>query len=121
MGIRNEACFHVGLASQTIHGVLQKGPGVQAARKDTAPVRHQKERRVSIPRTGLESRQRDCRRNKIETIAKPNCPEPIQIPVRPNIEQEMMTMIKVGSKEEVALLLALFGVLNLPLQAPKRK
>jgi hypothetical protein len=30
-------------------------------------------------------------------------------------------MIKVGSKEEVALLLALFGVLNLPLQAPKRK
>jgi hypothetical protein len=38
----------------------------------------------------------------------------------------MMTMIKVGSKEEVALLLAFFGVLNLPLlapnqQAPKRK
>jgi hypothetical protein len=31
-----------------------------------------------------------------------------------------MTMIKVGSKEEVALLLALFGVLNLPLQAPKK-
>ena len=30
-------------------------------------------------------------------------------------------MIKVGSKEEVALLLALFGVLNLPVQAPKRK
>jgi hypothetical protein len=32
-----------------------------------------------------------------------------------------MTMIKVGSKEEVALLLALFGVLNLPLQAPKNR
>jgi hypothetical protein len=37
-----------------------------------------------------------------------------------------MTMIKVGSKEEVALLLAFFGVLDLPLraprlQAPKRK
>jgi len=30
-------------------------------------------------------------------------------------------MIKVGSKEEIALLLAFFGVLNLPLQAPKRK
>ena len=30
-------------------------------------------------------------------------------------------MIKVGSKEEVALLLAFFGVLNLPLQAPKHK
>ena len=30
-------------------------------------------------------------------------------------------MIKVGSKEEVALLLALFGVLNLPLQAPTRQ
>ena len=30
-------------------------------------------------------------------------------------------MIKVGSKEEVALLLAFFGVLNLPVQAPKRK
>jgi hypothetical protein len=29
-------------------------------------------------------------------------------------------MIKIGSKEEVALLLALFGVLNLPVQAPKR-
>ena len=29
-------------------------------------------------------------------------------------------MIKVGSKEEVALLLALFGVLNLPVPAPKR-
>ena len=28
-------------------------------------------------------------------------------------------MIKVGSKEEVALLLAFFGVLNLPLKAPK--
>ena len=68
----------------------------------------------------LERRQRSCRRNKIETIAKPDCPEPIEIPVRPNIEQEM-TMIKVGSKEEVALLLAFFGVLNLPLQAPKRK
>ena len=66
-------------------------------------------------------RQRNCRRNTLETIAKPNCPEPIQIPVRPNIEQEMMTMIKVGSKEEVALLLALFGVLDLPVQAPKRK
>jgi hypothetical protein len=33
----------------------------------------------------------------------------------------MMTMIKVGSKEEVALLLAFFGVLNLPLQAPNRQ
>jgi hypothetical protein len=33
----------------------------------------------------------------------------------------MMTMIKVGSKEEVALLLAFFGVLDLPVQAPKRK
>jgi hypothetical protein len=33
----------------------------------------------------------------------------------------MMKMIKVGSKEEIALLLAFFGVLNLPLQAPKRK
>jgi hypothetical protein len=32
-----------------------------------------------------------------------------------------MTMIKVGSKEEVALLLALFGVLNLPLRAPKKR
>jgi hypothetical protein len=32
-----------------------------------------------------------------------------------------MTMIKVGSKEEVALLLALFGVLDLPVQAPKRR
>jgi len=32
-----------------------------------------------------------------------------------------MTMIKVGSKEEVALLLAFFGVLNLPLQAPKKR
>jgi hypothetical protein len=32
-----------------------------------------------------------------------------------------MKMIKVGSKEEVALLLALFGVLNLPLQAPNRQ
>jgi hypothetical protein len=32
-----------------------------------------------------------------------------------------MTMIKVGSKEEVALLLALFGVLNLPLHAPKKR
>jgi hypothetical protein len=63
----------------------------------------------------------NCRRNKFETIAKPNCPEPIQIPVRPNIEQEMMTMIKVGSKEEVALLLALFGVLDLPVQAPKKR
>jgi hypothetical protein len=31
-----------------------------------------------------------------------------------------MTMIKVGSKEEVALLLALFGVLNLPVQVTKR-
>ena len=30
-------------------------------------------------------------------------------------------MIKVGSKEEVALLLAFFGVLNLPVQVPKRK
>lgn len=30
-------------------------------------------------------------------------------------------MIKVGSKEEVALLLAFFGVLDLPVQAPKRK
>ena len=31
-------------------------------------------------------------------------------------------MIKVGSKEEVALLLALFGVLDLPVQlAPKRR
>lgn len=29
-------------------------------------------------------------------------------------------MIKVGSKEEVALLLAFFGVLNVPVQAPKR-
>lgn len=28
-------------------------------------------------------------------------------------------MIKVGSKEEVALLLAFFGVLNLPMQAPR--
>ena len=28
-------------------------------------------------------------------------------------------MIKVGSKEEVALLLAFFGVLNLPLKVPK--
>ena len=28
-------------------------------------------------------------------------------------------MIKVGSKEEVALLLAFFGVLNLPLQTPR--
>jgi hypothetical protein len=60
------------------------------------------------------------RRNKLETIAKPNSPEPIQISVRPSIKQEM-TMIKVGSKEEVALLLALFGVLNLPLQAPKKR
>jgi hypothetical protein len=32
-----------------------------------------------------------------------------------------MKMIKVGSKEEVALLLALFGVLDLPVQTPKRK
>jgi hypothetical protein len=32
-----------------------------------------------------------------------------------------MTMIKVGSKEEVALLLAFFGVLNLPLQTPNRQ
>jgi hypothetical protein len=32
-----------------------------------------------------------------------------------------MTMIKVGSKEEIALLLALFGVLDLPVQTPKRK
>jgi len=32
-----------------------------------------------------------------------------------------MKMIKVGSKEEVALLLALFGVLDLPVSAPKRK
>jgi hypothetical protein len=121
MGIGNEACFHVAFASQTIHGVFQKGARCLTSGKDAAPMRHQKERRVSIPRAGLESRPRNCRRNKIETIAKPNCPEPIQIPVRPNIEQEMMTMIKVGSKEEVALLLALFGVLNLPLQAPKRK
>jgi hypothetical protein len=51
---------------------------------------------------------------------KPDCHEPVQISVRPNIKQEM-TMIKVGSKEEVALLLALFGVLNLPLQAPKKR
>jgi len=36
-------------------------------------------------------------------------------------DQEEMTMIKVGSKEEVALLLALFGVLNLPVQAPKKR
>ena len=28
-------------------------------------------------------------------------------------------MIKVASKEEVALLLAFFGVLNLPVQAPR--
>jgi len=36
-------------------------------------------------------------------------------------DQEEMTMIKVGSKEEVALLLALFGVLNLPVQTPKKR
>ena len=30
-------------------------------------------------------------------------------------------MIKVGSKEEIALLLALFGVLDQPVQAPKHK
>lgn len=30
-------------------------------------------------------------------------------------------MIKIGSKEEVALLLAFFGVLNLPLQASNRQ
>jgi hypothetical protein len=59
-------------------------------------------------------------RNKLETIAKPNRHEPIPISGRPNIKWEM-TMIKVGSKEEVALLLALFGVLDLPVQAPKRK
>jgi hypothetical protein len=53
-------------------------------------------------------------------MAKPNRHEPIQISGRPNIKREM-TMIKVGSKEEVALLLALFGVLDLPVQAPKRK
>jgi hypothetical protein len=64
--------------------------------------------------------QSDCRRNKPETIAKPNRPEPIQISGRPIIKREMK-MIKVGSKEEVALLLALFGVLDLPVQAPKRK
>jgi hypothetical protein len=64
--------------------------------------------------------ERHCRRNTFETIAKPNRHEPFEISGRPNIEQEM-TMIKVGSKEEVALLLALFGVLNLPLQAPKRR
>ena len=60
-------------------------------------------------------------RNNPETITKPNSHEPRQISVRPIIEQEMMKMIKVGSKEEIALLLAFFGVLNLPLQAPKRK
>ena len=32
-----------------------------------------------------------------------------------------MIKVKVGSKEEVALLLAFFGVLDLPVQAPKRK
>jgi hypothetical protein len=69
----------------------------------------------------LESRQLNCRRNKFETVAKPNRPEPLEISVRLTIEQEMMTMIKVGSKEEVALLLALFGVLDLPVSAPKRK
>lgn len=67
-----------------------------------------------------ESRQRNCRRNTIETVAKSNRHEPIQISGRPNIKREM-TMIKVGSKEEVALLLALFGVLDPPVQAPKRK
>jgi hypothetical protein len=75
---------------------------------------------VQAPKGRDESRQCNCRRNKLETIPKPNSPEPIQIPVRPTIKREM-TMIKVGSKEEVALLLALFGVLNLPLQAPKKR
>ena len=64
--------------------------------------------------------QHNFRRNKLETIVKPNRLEPIQISVRPNIKREMK-MIKVGSKEEVALLLALFGVLDLPVSAPKRK
>jgi hypothetical protein len=59
-------------------------------------------------------------RNKLETIAKPNRHEPIAISGRPIVKWEM-TMIKVGSKEEIALLLALFGVLDLPVQAPKRK
>ena len=80
----------------------------------------------SISVDGLPSRQmKGCsefsRRNKLETIAKPNRHEPLEIPVRLTIEQEMMTMIKVGSKEEIALLLALFGVLDLPLQAPKKR
>jgi hypothetical protein len=61
------------------------------------------------------------RRNTAETIAKPNRHEPLEILGRLTIEQEMMTMIKVGSKEEVALLLALFGVLDLPVQAPKKR
>jgi len=59
-------------------------------------------------------------RNTPETIVKPNRLEPIQISGRPNIKREMK-MIKVGSKEEVALLLALFGVLDLPVQTPKRR
>lgn len=74
-----------------------------------------------MPRTGSQFRQRNCPRNKFETIAKPNSPEPLEISVRLTIEQEIMTMIKVGSKEEVALLLALFGVLDLPVQAPKKR
>jgi AAA+ superfamily predicted ATPase len=82
--------------------------------------------RSSYSFDGLPSAQmnrlfRILRRNTVETIAKPNRREPLEIPVRLTFEQEMMTMIKVGSKEEVALLLAFFGVLDLPVQAPKRK
>jgi hypothetical protein len=63
------------------------------------------------------------RRNQTETIPKPDRPELCEISVRPKIKREM-TMIQIGSKEEIALLLALFGTHTQPVQpvkTPKRR
>lgn len=61
------------------------------------------------------------RRNKPETVVKPDSSERASCGVRPIVTKRRILMIQVGSKEEVAFLLALFGIHTQPVRQPKPK
>jgi hypothetical protein len=61
------------------------------------------------------------RRNTPETVLKPDCPELRAPAARPTERTGETIMIQIGSKEEVAFLLALFGTHTQPVKRPKPK